>query len=153
MHEFSNSFDNPLIYKDTDSLVLEKPLSNELIGPAIGQFKLEHEILEAIFLRPKTYALRTAKGEIVKAAGYPNKSLSFNDFIYIKDNPNTSKFIFSTKLIKSMSEMSIRQSNYKIELKFNRLIEKYIIKMRFNFEKFESVIVAIMAGVLLEPLY
>jgi len=52
---------------DTDSVVLTKPLSAGLIGPELGQMKLECEITEGIFIRKKLYYILNSKDqEIIK---------------------------------------------------------------------------------------
>jgi hypothetical protein len=44
-------------YTDTDSIVTDIPLDKSLIGPNLGQFKLEYEIKEGYFISAKTYCL------------------------------------------------------------------------------------------------
>jgi hypothetical protein len=49
---------NPLFnlyYSDTDSFVIDAPLSPEYVGKELGQVKLEHTINRAVFLAPKVY--------------------------------------------------------------------------------------------------
>jgi hypothetical protein len=59
-----------LYYSDTDNGVIDAELLEELVGSALGQFKLEHTVEKAIFLAPKIYALITDKGEeIIKVKG------------------------------------------------------------------------------------
>lgn len=54
---------------DTDSVVLQKPLPNNLIGKEIGQMKLEYEIKKGLFLRKKFYYILTPDGkEIIKSS-------------------------------------------------------------------------------------
>jgi hypothetical protein len=56
--EHFNNPNNKCFMTDTDSLVTEKPLDQELIGPELGQFKLEYKVDHGIFISPKTYALK-----------------------------------------------------------------------------------------------
>lgn len=51
INEYKNIPGNPCIISDTDSVVLTKPLPEQLIGGELGQLKLEHEITEGIFIR------------------------------------------------------------------------------------------------------
>ena len=53
INEYKNIPGNPCIKSDTDSATLPKPLPKYLVGPKIGQMKLEHEIIEAIFFLKK----------------------------------------------------------------------------------------------------
>jgi hypothetical protein len=69
-----------LYYSDTDSLVVNKPLSNEYIGSSLGQYKLEHTIKRGC--SSKTYLLVLPDNTvIVKAKGVINTSLNEQDFI------------------------------------------------------------------------
>ena len=58
-------------YCDTDSIVCEHPLPEELIDPyTIGLWDLEGELLEGYFLQPKVYAERkTKEKETIKFKG------------------------------------------------------------------------------------
>lgn len=59
-----------LFYSDTDSAIVDTPLDDHMVGPHLGQFKLEHEITHAVFLAPKVYAFKTVdEQEIVKIKG------------------------------------------------------------------------------------
>lgn len=75
-----------LYYSDTDCIVIDKPLPEELVGNNLGDLKLEHVIEKAVFLAPKVYALITDQGEeIIKVKGLTqdaiNKAkLGYNDF-------------------------------------------------------------------------
>jgi len=46
-----------IYYTDTDSIVTDIPLDESLIGPNLGQFKLEYEIKKGYFISAKTYCL------------------------------------------------------------------------------------------------
>lgn len=39
-----------LYYSNTDSIVIDKPLTGAIVGNRLGQFKLEYEINRAVFL-------------------------------------------------------------------------------------------------------
>jgi DNA polymerase type B, organellar and viral len=53
---FMSYFKNNPLFKlynsDTDNIVINKPLPEELIGNKLGQMKLEHVITKAVFLAP-----------------------------------------------------------------------------------------------------
>jgi DNA polymerase type B, organellar and viral len=83
-------FDNniKLFYFDTDSVFVDRPLPEHLIGKSIGQWKLEATIKEAVFIAPKVYGYIDIEGnEIVKCKGYKNK-LTFTELksLLILDN-------------------------------------------------------------------
>nr|YP_009498209.1 hypothetical protein [Lactarius deliciosus]AWX52995.1 hypothetical protein [Lactarius deliciosus] len=69
-----------VFYMDTDSLVVNQVIPEELIGNNLGLFKLEHDVAQGFFISPKLYALRTTNGElIIKAKGIGSK-LEFAQF-------------------------------------------------------------------------
>jgi hypothetical protein len=92
MSQFKNNPLYKIYYSDTDSIVTNKPLSNDVIGVALGQVKLEHTIKKAVFLAPKVYALITENDEeVIKVKGLTKEvisKLSFNDLegLLIKDS-------------------------------------------------------------------
>jgi DNA polymerase type B, organellar and viral len=92
MSQFKNNPDFKLYYSDTDSITINKPLQDSMIGSALGLMKLENVINKAVFLAPKVYALITNDGkEIVKVKGLSHdviSKLTFNDLevLLIKDS-------------------------------------------------------------------
>jgi len=64
-----------IFYTDTDSLFTNKYLNKNLIGTKIGQWKLEYDFDEAVFLAPKVYGgiIKKDKTEITKIKGFKNK--------------------------------------------------------------------------------
>lgn len=46
-----------IYYMDTDSIVTDKPLREDLVGKDLGQFKLEFNVKEGYFISSKTYCL------------------------------------------------------------------------------------------------
>jgi hypothetical protein len=78
-----------LYYTDTDSIVTDKPLSNDLIGKDLGQFKLEHRIAEGYFISGKTYCIVVYDGFgegfvmlsiVIKTKGLNSNSITLDDF-------------------------------------------------------------------------
>ena len=63
MSEFKNQPDFDLYYTDTDSIITNNPLPSDLVGNQLGQFKLEYEINDAVFLAPKVYGFTTTSGQ------------------------------------------------------------------------------------------
>jgi DNA polymerase elongation subunit (family B) len=86
MNKFKTIQNNPCIYTDTDSIVLQKPLDPKWVHKTkLGLFKLEYEIKRGVFINPKTYYIETFDGEvIIKIKGLKNSnSMTFQDFIYL----------------------------------------------------------------------
>ena len=70
MSQFFNNFNHQVYYTDTDSIRTNNPLPSDLVGNQLGQFKLEYEINDAVFLAPKVYGFTTTSGkEIIKIKG------------------------------------------------------------------------------------
>lgn len=53
---YKNIPNNPMVYSDTDSVILPKPLSKDDVGKELGKIKLENIIKEGIFIGKKLYA-------------------------------------------------------------------------------------------------
>jgi DNA polymerase type B, organellar and viral len=69
-----------IFYSDTDSIITDIKLNDSIVGSEIGQFKLEHEIVEGYFIGCKTYGFKNSKGKIVvKSKGGFKGHLNFND--------------------------------------------------------------------------
>jgi hypothetical protein len=68
----NNSYE--LYYSDTDSISIDRPLEDNMIGKELGKMKLEYVFDKAVYLGPKVYGGITNEGkEIIKAKGYKNK--------------------------------------------------------------------------------
>lgn len=74
-------------YTDTDSIYTDQYLPEEYIGNKLGQFKLEHQFDEAVFLCPKVYGGINSEYELTKVKGLKNP-VKFNDLknLLSKDN-------------------------------------------------------------------
>jgi hypothetical protein len=66
IHKYKTIPGNPCIYSDTDSVILQYPLSDDQIGTELGQMKLEYKIKEGYFVAPKIYYIETDQGEVIK---------------------------------------------------------------------------------------
>ena len=70
MSKFKNMKDNEVIYTDTDSLVLAKPLKSEYISTELGMFKEEYKCKKFYAVNPKVYLIELHNGELIqKVAG------------------------------------------------------------------------------------
>ena len=70
------------IYTDTDSIITDLELPEELVSPnELGKLKLEHIITEGYFISDKTYCFKNVKGEVIKRAkGVKAKFLTWEDY-------------------------------------------------------------------------
>ena len=81
INPFKNIISNKLYYSDTDSLVLEKKLTENIVGKELGQWKLEAIIKKGIFIRPKLYSYFTEDGILKKvASGVDYNKLNYEDY-------------------------------------------------------------------------
>ena len=127
MSQFKNSDLYNLYYSDTDSIVIDRPLSMELVGNKLGQLKLEYVIKRGIFLAPKVYGLVTSDNkEVIKVKGlrpevlyefnmdnleellHENKTIEFNQEKWYKDiingNISIKDVAYSLKVTSSKRE-------------------------------------------------
>jgi hypothetical protein len=74
-----------LLYSDTDSIAIDQPLPDNMIGKDLGKMKLEYIFNKAVYLGPKVYGGITTEGtEIIKVKGYKNKDQLFEDQLNVK---------------------------------------------------------------------
>ena len=72
-----------IFYKDTDSLLINKPLPDYMVSSTqLGKLKLEYICTKGIFLAPKVYALNTIDNKFIYKVKGLNKSnaLTLDDF-------------------------------------------------------------------------
>jgi len=114
---------NPLIklyYTDTDSIFIDIDLSEvdlSMVGNELGQWKLEYEFKEAVFLGPKIYGGITYEGNsIVKAKGVKN-IISFDELITLLKKANR-LILPSEKWYRSLSKgnITIKQERYNLTI-------------------------------------
>jgi len=86
-----------IYYSDTDSIVTNLKLPQELISPTeIGKLKVEANIKEGIFISGKTYAFITDGNKFVnKAKGVKSSSLSYIDYIKLLNNQSVNTAVKS----------------------------------------------------------
>jgi hypothetical protein len=125
MSAIKNMNDTTLYYSDTDSVILDKPLNNNMIGPELGQLKLEYTFDEGIFLCPKVYGIKYSdkegiKKELVKIKGLKNP-ISFDEMksLLIK---NSKLPINQEKWYRSISDggITIKDEIYTLMLTENK---------------------------------
>lgn len=77
-----------IYYSDTDSIVTNIKLSDSLVGPEIGKFKLEHTVTKAMFISSKAYVIvptiidgkeNNKNNEIVRFKGVVSKYITYKD--------------------------------------------------------------------------
>ena len=114
---YKNIPDNIAIASNTDSLILSKPLPNELIGTELGQWKLEHHFKEGVFVRPKLYCyVDVNNNELIrKASGVVAGYLKYQDYLNLAKGKNvsTNKEIFKV----NWKELKIDIVNVETKLK------------------------------------
>ena len=90
MHKIIKKLENEgyiIYYMDTDSIAINKPLPKDLVGPELGKFKLEHVLIEGLFLNAKVYAGKAKDYEFGKVKGYKNP-VSFDMLKTLLDSNN-----------------------------------------------------------------
>jgi hypothetical protein len=82
MAKFKMEYANNLYYSDTDSLILDCPLPDDMVGSQLGQFKLEYKVKEGVFLAPqllKVYSLVLDNDtKVTKIKGSKTRDVPFN---------------------------------------------------------------------------
>jgi hypothetical protein len=107
MSAFKNRSNFNLYYSDTDSIVIDQPLDDSIVGKELGQLKLEHTISRAIFLAPKVYGLITEGGEeVIKVKGLSPSDIHIGDLEQLLVN-DSSKVFTQDKWYKKVIEGQI----------------------------------------------
>nr|UEX92847.1 hypothetical protein [Marasmius tenuissimus] len=120
MSQFKNNKDIKLYYTDTDSLIVNKELPNDMVNDKIlGKFKLEHVIKKAIFLASKLYCFVNENDELItKTRGLSHEiKLDYNDFsnLLFKDS---SIIKYQSKWFKNIYEGTIRIDELPYNIKY-----------------------------------
>lgn len=146
-------FNNPdyrLYYTDTDSMVINRPLPDHLVGPQLGLFKLEHVIERAVFLAPKVYALVTKNDgkEIIKIKGVTKNAIQkerisyaiLENILHVNlgvriDQEKWFKDIANGRITTTMNTYNLKATANKRELIYN---ENYLIGTKpYNYQDLE----------------
>jgi uncharacterized protein YxjI len=130
MSQFKNNPNFRLYYSDTDSIVIDGPLPDELVGNNLGQVKLEHVIKRAVFLAPKVYGIEDEDGTVtIKVKGVKKEvadgiSLDILDDLLIKDS---SKEFKQLKWFKKRLEglITLKDSIYNLKVTSNKRAHVY----------------------------
>lgn len=130
MARFKNSKKYNIHYTDTDSIIIDKPLSKSQISETeLGSMKLENVYKDFVALAPKVYGGITINGdEITKVKGYKNK-VSFETLKSLLKCPGvTSVKLNHTKWIRDFErgEIKIQDQIYSLIPTTNK--RKLIIK-------------------------
>uniref|UniRef100_A0A896Z6L8 Probable DNA polymerase n=1 Tax=Coniophora puteana TaxID=80637 RepID=A0A896Z6L8_9AGAM len=82
INPFKNLENVKVIASNTDSLILDTKLPENLINNNLGSWKLEHEFIQGIFVRPKLYCYTDINTiELIrKAAGVDANKLKYADY-------------------------------------------------------------------------
>lgn len=127
MAHFKFIYQNNIYYSDTDSIVLDKALPDNLVSNTeLGKFKLEYEIEEAVFLAPKVYAFKTKDGDnICKIKGSKYKiDFELMKSLLLKDSYHN---IEQNKWYRSLEDQNIiiKEQLYKLQATQNKRISIY----------------------------
>ena len=120
MHKFKNEYKDNLYYSDTDSLILNKELSTNLISTTeLGKFKLEGKIKRGFFIAPKLYYLVTDTDNlIIKSKGINPNLLTEEDFSLLYSNKIIKKF-FINNFTRNLTTFEIQRTHLSKELQGN----------------------------------
>ena len=87
MNDYKNIPGNDVFYSDTDSVVLQKPLPEDMINNELGGMKFEFKINPGVFPGPKLYALELENGEtLIKIRGLHSGDIKFEEMLDILNN-------------------------------------------------------------------
>lgn len=123
MSKFLIDYSDHLYYSDTDSIFLDCPLPDSVVGTGLGLFKLEYKSLESVFISPKVYSSLLPDGsEVTKVKG-SNKTISFKDLYTVWYN-NNSLAIPQDRWVKNYGKgnISINQILYHLSVTENKRI-------------------------------
>jgi len=116
INEYKNIPGNTCIMSDTDSVVLTKPLPNNLISKELGKIKLEQEIKEGIFIKKKLYCILNSQNqEIIKSSGLDSSKLNYNSFINLLNGESVEIEITNFNLDWKTLNINIKNSIIKIQ--------------------------------------
>ena len=113
-----------IYYMDTDSLVTDIPLDQDLVGEKLGQFKLEYKIKEGYFISNKTYCLILEDNStVIKSKGVKQDSLTVEEF---KAMYFTNKNVYAqkTSTVTNLTKGSIIIQDKKILLRSDGYLKR-----------------------------
>ena len=132
MSYFKNNPDFKLYYTDTDSVVLDRPLPEHMVGDKLGQLKLEHVIQKAVFLAPKVYCIIDELGEeVIKIKGLTSDAIkragiNFDTFEMLLQHNSYYDFE-QDKFYKDLAKgsVSILETTYNLKVTSNKRLTLY----------------------------
>jgi hypothetical protein len=140
MTQFKNNPNYELFYTDTDSIDINTPLPDHLVGKELGQMKLEYNFIEATFLAPKVYGgLYSDNNQlksITKVKGFKNK-LDYYELKSLLTKDNSLK-LNQTKWFKNIenANISIKEQLYTLIPTDNKISFIYKNKILVNTKPF-----------------
>lgn len=108
-------------YSDTDSLITNKSLPDNLIGNKLGQLKIEQKIKKGIFLAPKVYGYITNdlySDVKIKGLKYPFDFFELYPVLY--KNTVLSKYQEKWFRLWSLGTISIQNEIYSLSVTYNK---------------------------------
>lgn len=141
MSSYKNRTEYDLYYSDTDSIIINKELSSDLIGGELGLWKLEHKISKFVALAPKTYGMELTNGKFIgKIKGFNLKKIKFGlkDFynlLFKNTKLELSQEKFKTSLL--TGKISINEISYNLCVTNNKRHLNYI-ELPGGYEIFSS---------------
>jgi hypothetical protein len=137
MSYFKNNPNFILYYSDTDSVVVDKPLPDSMVGKNLGQLKLEYIIKRAIFLAPKVYGIEDENGkEIIKIKGVTSEATEkinldiLEKLLIENESLEFKQFKWFKKVLKG--DITIDEVVYKLKATSNKRAPIYNIEDGFN---------------------
>lgn len=132
--KLGNKFYNRLLYIDTDSLhLLGTDLSGIDIGDKLGQYKIEHKFQEAVYYKPKMYAMKENGNYFFKLAGVPKQSVEFLEQVV------NCKFNYSGNHDVILPDILDHEYSY---ARYDTMMG--LIKNGFKFSKYQDPLLGIM---------
>jgi hypothetical protein len=115
-------------YTDTDSIVTDIPLNESLVGPNLGQFKLEYEIKEGYFISAKTYCLVLKDNSLIIKIIKSNIN-NKEDNIYSKDK---NSLVINIPFDESLINSKLRHIKLEYEIKEEHINSTKIYCLTFK---------------------
>jgi len=129
MHKFKMEYKDNLYYSDTDSLILDKEISEDLISDnKLGLFKLEGIVKSGIFVAPKLYYMELESEDVLKVKGVNKKYFSKNYFTELYNNSTPLEPINTERnFIRNFKDFSISKKNVNVSISgtFNKRLKIY----------------------------
>ena len=119
MLKYFNIPNNKLIYSDTDSVTLEKPLDEKYLSSnELGKMKLEDILNESIYIAPKFYGIITDKGDkIIKTKGISKGKFDYCDLDQLYKGKDLT--VTTTVFRKNLSKGTLNIKDVKYTIKGN----------------------------------